>query len=60
MAAVEEQTFVSVPLIVLRYRINNHVKSLALTHAATGAEGLRHFRVWLRWRAQTGVINAAG
>jgi hypothetical protein len=51
-AAVDAHTVVTVPLIVVRYRIDGSVRSLPLTVSATGAEGHRRLRVWLRCLAR--------
>jgi len=54
-AEVDGSTTVFVTLIVLRYRIRDHLASLVLPRAAVGAESHRRLRVWLRCRAKTGV-----
>ncbi len=54
-ADVDGTTTVFVTLIVLRYRVSDHLVSLVLPRTATGTESHRRLRVWLRCRAKTGV-----
>ncbi len=49
-ATIEPETTVYRSLVILRLRTDGRVESLALPRAATGSEGHRSLRVWLRWR----------
>lgn len=53
-ATVEPETTVYRSLVILCMRADDRVESLVLPQVATGNEGHRRLRVWLKWRS-TGV-----
>ena len=53
-AIVHPQTTVFSWLVVLLWRVDNRLESLALPRVAMAAESHRQLRLWLRWRAKVG------
>lgn len=50
-AGIESGTTVYSRLVILRVRIDDHVESLVLPHAAIGSDAHRRLRVWLKWKS---------